>query len=146
VTLQRLVTLMSTCIPKLETNSLVSLVKQSFCTLQLENCVELLDELHSSTCKSFGGGDVPADFIHHSLTAMKKLRNKGKSNIVYKLPRCISLIRVGSEESMMPLDRMPYGLIQYQIDFFNASHVNHVENSNWCQCHLLLANDTLLCN
>ena len=31
-----------------------------------------------------------------------------------------------SDESLMPLRRMPFGLVQYQIEFFTASSANQV--------------------
>lgn len=53
---------------------------------------------------------------------MHKLQEHGKApGLATKFARCIG-------EDRMPLDRMPFGLIQYQVDFFSADHINEVNN------------------
>ncbi|XP_064622698.1 uncharacterized protein LOC135484921 isoform X2 [Lineus longissimus] len=110
---------------------LSDLIQTCFRADNMGDHTSVLDELffcHFS--KQADIGDLPgADFITLSVDAMKKLKSVGKSNLIYKWPRCISLRRPKSEESLLPLNRMPFGLIEYQIDFFNANHVNQVKES-----------------
>lgn len=95
------------------------------CTLIKECCnskglnhIEVLDDLLGRHLKTLNVRKFPdkADFISLSVTAMQKLATLGKENLIYKWPRCIALTRPESEESLMPLQRMPFGLIEYQID------------------------------
>lgn len=60
----------------------------------------------------------PADFASLSVNAMKKLQEQKKNNLVYKFAFCIAQNRPGSDETFFPLDRMPFGLVEYQIEFF----------------------------
>ena len=62
-----------------------------------------------------------------SVAAMARLQNHGKTNVVYKLAKIIAQNCPGTQLSCVPLDRMPWGLIQYQIDFFASNHVNEVK-------------------
>jgi hypothetical protein len=66
------------------------------------------------------------DFIPLSLRAMRRLAQSNKSNVVYKLAKVIAIERPDSSEPLLPMDRMPWGLLQYQIDFFACSHINQV--------------------
>jgi hypothetical protein len=62
-------------------------------------------------------------FVTKSIKAMENLQENEKPNSLYKLAGILS-------ESLMQLDRMPWGLILYQIDFFFAKHVNEVSKFN----------------
>ena len=66
------------------------------------------------------------DFISHSVAAMQRLKQRQKSNVLYKLAKVIAVNRPDSTEPLMPMNRMPWGLVQYQIDFFACSHINEV--------------------
>ena len=59
---------------------------------------------------------VKRDFISMSIGAMKTLFDAGKHNSVSALCKCFE--QVNSNRTRMPLDRMPYGLIDYNIQFF----------------------------
>ena len=59
---------------------------------------------------------VKRDLISMSIGAMKTLFNAGKHNIVSALCKCFE--QVDSNRTRTPLDRMPYGLIDYNIQFF----------------------------
>jgi hypothetical protein len=59
-------------------------------------------------------------FATKSLKAMESLQEEKRPNSLYKLACILS-------QSKMALDRMPWGLIQYQIDFFAANHINEVD-------------------
>lgn len=68
----------------------------------------------------------PADFVTLSLKAMKRLESAGKNNLLYKFGECIAKTRPGSDECLMPLDRMPFGLIEYQLEFFTCTNSDQV--------------------
>ena len=56
---------------------------------------------------------VNDDFLRRSLDAIKTLFCGGKANLLYCLSKCFE-----AASPRMPLDRMPYGLIDYNIPFF----------------------------
>ena len=68
----------------------------------------------------------PANFAELAVQAMKHLQEKGKSNLMYKFPMCIATNRPGSNDSLFPLDRMPLGLVEHQIEFFSATNIMQV--------------------
>ena len=68
----------------------------------------------------------PTDFIALSLNVMMLLQQVNKSNIVYKLAYCLGTKRPGSDQPLLPLERMPFGLIQYQVDFFSCINISQV--------------------
>lgn len=65
-------------------------------------------------------------FVSLSIQAMKTLKKKGKPNIIKDFVKCLGLTRPDSQEPLMPVDRMPFGLIQHQIQFFCASDIQQV--------------------
>lgn len=72
---------------------------------------------------------VPSDFISMCCRAIVRLKEVRKDVcLIYKFAKCIAVKQSNSEESLMPLNRMPFGLLQYQIDFFNAGHINQVRH------------------
>ena len=68
----------------------------------------------------------PANFAELSVQAMKRLQEKGKSNLMYKFAVCIASNRPGSNDSLFPLERMPFGMVEYQIEFFSATNIMQV--------------------
>lgn len=68
----------------------------------------------------------PADFASQSIRAMKRLQEHGKNNLLYKFAFCIANTRPGSDVPLFPLKRMPFGLVEYQIEFFSATNIAQV--------------------
>ena len=79
----------------------------------------------------------PADFASLSVSAMKKLQVQKKNNLVYKFAFCIAKNRPGSDETLFPMDRMPFGLVEYQIEFFSATNVMQVGQFCFKNSHLI---------
>ena len=65
----------------------------------------------------------PGDFATVSVKAMKVLQENGKNNLLYKFGYCIATTRPGSEEPLFPMNRMPFGLVEYQIEFFSSTSI-----------------------
>lgn len=91
----------------------------------------------------------PADFISRSLAAMKLLQISGKGNLLYKLAYCLTEKRQGTETPLLHLDRMPFGLLEYQLEFFSCTNIMQVTHLlNYLNCstsflrfiHLLVIN------
>ena len=73
---------------------------------------------------------APKEIINCTIDAMKTLAQAGKEPyIIHRFAQCIAQKRANSCESLMPLDRMPFGLIEYQINFFTASDCRQVINN-----------------
>lgn len=64
---------------------------------------------------------VGKDFLDISVQAMQKLYCAGKNNLVYLLSRCFQAPDdqpKSATATRLPLDRMPFGLLDYNIHFF----------------------------
>ena len=57
---------------------------------------------------------------------MKLLQSQGKTNLEYSFAYVIATARPESDESLLPLNRMPLGLTEYQIDFFLSTNISQV--------------------
>lgn len=57
---------------------------------------------------------------------MKRLEVNGKSNLVIKFCQCLANDRPDKSGSLMPMHRMPFGLIQHCIEFFTCTNVMQV--------------------
>ena len=68
----------------------------------------------------------PADFASLSVKAMEVLQSHQKNNLLYKFAYCIATTRPGSKEMLFPLNRMPFGLVEYQIEFFASTNIVQV--------------------
>ncbi|XP_078357969.1 uncharacterized protein LOC144642774 isoform X1 [Oculina patagonica] len=100
--------------------------------VELKNAISVLDDASLSEIANMSflklaiknGIDTnPADFASKSIRAMKRLQEHGKNNLLYKFAFCIANSRPGSDVPLFPLDRMPFGLVEYQIEFFAATNI-----------------------
>ena len=57
---------------------------------------------------------------------MKALQEAGRSNMIYGLIQCVALPDSAGHPTRLPLNRMPTGCIEHQINFFNANHCYNV--------------------
>ena len=91
----------------------------------IKGSFDILDNL--AACALSKAGHSLQLFCSMNLAAMNELKCAKKSpSLVYDFARCIAVKRPGTTTSLMPLDRMPFGLVQYQIEFFTSTHVNQV--------------------
>lgn len=82
-----------------------------------------LDKMFSNLATHAGISTNLSDYVSLSIAAMNILRKAKKPNLVYKWAKCI----VGENGNpFMALDRMPFGLVEYQIEFFTATNVMQV--------------------
>ena len=119
--LNKLFVILKTCVIKDQ-----SLAIHLLSLMSDESRLELADKLVKDIADHQGIDSNPGKFVSLSLQAMKRLQDIGKSNIVYKFSQAIALDRPGSQTPLMPLTRMPFGLIQYNIEFFTATNVHQV--------------------
>lgn len=112
------------------TAHLCELMATWFQNSRLEISVTALNKCFDIVSKKFGTTTNVLNFPQLSLYAMRKLQELEKSNTVYNLSKVISETRPGTSESLMPLKRMPFGMIQFAIDFFATTNVMQVINLN----------------
>ena len=89
--------------------------------------IEVISNMYNTyASSSYPGLSVPSDFLELSLKAMSRLQDSSKSNILYGLARGFGTLREDSSDSLIPIGRMPFGLLEYVVDFFQSSKVNFV--------------------
>lgn len=86
-----------------------------------------LDEMYFKIALMEGISSNPKCFISTSIKAMKRLEAEKKVNLVYKF--CQMLIDVNHfdhSSCLLRLDRMPFGLLDYVIQFFTCTNTRQV--------------------
>ena len=92
---------------------------------------KLLDEMFQTVAVESGITSNPLLFASTSIKAMKFLQDSKKANLISKWSRCIC----GPDgKPKLDIHRMPFGLIEYQIEFFSCTNVNQVI----CYCPFFL--------
>ena len=56
----------------------------------------------------------------------KHLQSCGRSNVVHQLVRALGSLRDDGSDSLLPARRMPMGLIEHCVNFFNSSSMKEV--------------------
>ena len=69
---------------------------------------------------------VPSDFLELTVQGMIHLQTCGRSNIIYLLAKALGTMRPDQSDSLLPAKRMPMGLVEYIIMFFNAKSTPQV--------------------
>lgn len=99
-----------------------------------DSCRKLLEPLEcnekltvlSMLFITISGISLPSDFLHLSMNAMQNLRAAGRSNTLYLLVKGLGTMRRDGSDSLLPVKRMPMGLIEYAVKFFTVSSVQQV--------------------
>ena len=63
---------------------------------------------------------VHPSFLSWCVHGMQHLVRNGKENVIEGLARGFAEMRPNGSDSRLPVKRMPFGLISYCVDFFNA--------------------------
>ena len=70
----------------------------------------------------------PKYFVSNSRQAMKRPSTNNKPNLVYKFSQMLTLQKAANTmEPVIQLYRMPFGLLEYVIQFFTVTDVNQVQ-------------------
>ena len=64
---------------------------------------------------------LPNDFLTLSLKGMNHLSEAKRMNVLYELARGLGIMRPDGTDSLFPTSRMPMGMLQFMVGFFNAS-------------------------
>lgn len=86
----------------------------------------VLNECFQVTAEKMGIETNVLNFPHLSLKSMKTLQDLGKTNTIYNLSKVAGELRPDGSGTLIPLKRMPFGMVQYIIDFFASTNVMQV--------------------
>ena len=92
-----------------------------FASLENDDQLRLLTELFSRHFPS-----VKSDFLPLIIDSMKYLRKCNRTNVIYTLARVVGTPRPDGTDSLLPVKRMPFGLLEYTINFFGATSTQKV--------------------
>lgn len=101
----------------------VTTLLHSFTTTKKQ---EIADSLFSSIATDLKLDSNPHGFVTLSLAAMNRLQQNGKNNLVFKFSQAIAGTRSDAKTPLIELNRMPFGLIEYAIEFFTCTSVHQV--------------------
>lgn len=88
--------------------------------------LSFISKLFQKHVLSCSGVIIPSDFLQLSLAAMLKLSEAGRTNVVYNLVKAIGTKRPNSDESRLPVTRMPMGLLEHCVNFYSSTRVQQV--------------------
>ena len=89
--------------------------------------IKFIDEAFLQLAIKNGIVSNPRHFASISMKAMQRLQMEKKPNLVYKFAEMLTLQKYGSPmEPVIQLGRMPFGLIEYVIQFFVTPNVTQV--------------------
>ncbi len=71
---------------------------------------------------------VPSDFVKLSVEAMLHLKEANRTNVVYNLMNAVGTKRPHSDDTRLPVNRMPMGLLEDCVSFFSSSNTTKVIN------------------
>ena len=105
----------------------VNMLAKTLNRLDIKTRESLINEMMNALCQEHGFKNADTEMATSSLKTMQTLQRENITPyLVDKFRQIINTKREGSEESMMPLNRMPFGMVQYQIEFFAADHIKQV--------------------
>lgn len=91
--------------------------------------MEFVDELYLLLAVRNGITTNPGKFGSISIKAMIRLQSEHKSNLVYKFSQMLTSQKFGDvTEPVVKLDMMPFGLLDYTIQFFTCPNVKQVKS------------------
>ena len=84
---------------------------------------QYLSALYGDEIKKF----VPSDFVDLCCKGIHVLNKNGKDNILYYLAKGLGTPQADESGPRLPIDRMPFGLLSYNICYFALDAVNKVK-------------------
>ena len=86
----------------------------------------ITDQLYALVAEKMGLTSTVLGFVRLSLEAMRRLELNDKVNLVIKFCQGFANDRPDKSDPLIPLHRMPFGLLQYCIEFFTCTTVMQV--------------------
>ena len=75
--------------------------------LSCDDQLSLLSEAFSHLASKEHDLQVPGDFMPLALSGMQRLKNAGRSDVIYGICKCIGSSRPDGSDSWIPTNRMP---------------------------------------
>ena len=100
---------------------------------QLEVLSSLFSDYHSQYCNV----QVPENFLELAINGMQHLRDSGRSNVIYLMAKAVGTMRSDKSDSLLPVKRMPMGLVEYIVNFFTTSSIQKVLHTFMCKCIII---------
>ena len=94
--------------------------------LEYADVLGILDKLYTWAALKIGISSNLQTFVQLSMDAMKRLEENSKPNLVLKFCQGLAMDRPNNAGPLIPIHRMPFGLIQYCIEFFTCTNVMQV--------------------
>lgn len=118
---------------------------QCTCTVALQTTasnhtadLKSMSTMFSQHCNDSLELAVPIDFLELSISAMKRLKQNQRSNVVYNFVKGVGTERPDKTDSKFPVLRMPMGLVEYVTNFFVAEDSNQVSTCrNFMRTYLI---------
>lgn len=108
-----------------DTQSLLNTFFQLTSELNNEGQLDLLSQLFSHIGIN-SSIIVPDDFLILAYKGMKELQDGNRSNVLYSLAKALGTKRPDGSDSLIPIRRMPMGMIEYCCNFFSATQLEQV--------------------
>ena len=108
-----------------------------FNKLLAEEQLSLMSEMFCSHASIHCQMNLPEDFLTLSLKGMKHLSETKRMNVLYELAKGLGIMRPDWTDSLFPTSRMPMGMLQFMVGFFNASPGRNV-STHYSSVHLSL--------
>ena len=105
---------------------LVQLLSMVFNEVKDLDALSIVEQLYSWLASKKGLTSNVFSFVQLSLAAMERLETNNKVNLVIKFCQMIANDRPDKSGPLIPLSRMPFGLLQYCIEFFTCTNVMQV--------------------
>lgn len=93
--------------------------------------LQVVSTIFHQLAESDYGVQIGSDFLPLVLRASKHLHDCGRSNILYGLATAIGTLRIDGSDSRLPAKRMPMGLLEYTVNFFNTNSFRDHKVSNF---------------
>ena len=77
---------------------------------------------------------MPQDFLQLVASCLNNLHDHKRSNVIYFLAKGIGTLRSDGSDTVFPLKRMPFGLVEYAANFFVAKSLQQVCSVSVCAC------------
>lgn len=95
-------------------------LSQMIMLLPDEAQLETLSQLFSYFASHKHNVRIGADFLELVVNASEHLHQCGRSNVVYGVAKAIGRKRPDGSDSRLPAKRMPMGLLEHMVNFYNA--------------------------
>ena len=100
----------------------LEIVSQKIGCIEPGQQLQFIEELLARYCSS-PDLSLPPNFLSYSVKGMVHLQASGRSNFLYGFAKGLGTQRLDATDSLFPTKQIIAGLVEYRINFFNASTV-----------------------